>query len=487
MTNLILDIGTSSVRALLCNNSAQIIPETIVSIPHEPNTHPVGASTFDPEKLRLNVERCIDQVLSIAHSQTIEIQAVGMATFVGNVLGLKRDEAITPIYTYADTRSADHVSQLKMLLDEQALWKRTGCPLHTAYLPGRLRWLKETQLEQFQAVEKWVDIATYLYGYWFNAYRNMPSSYSVSSWSGMLNRASLQWEKELLDQLGLQKEQFPSLDDYDQPMQGLASQYADRWTALRDVPFFLAVGDGAAANVGSGCVDPNHIALTIGTTAALRLISPETLPPVPDGLWSYRVKRELHLIGGATSEGGNIFAWIRENLHLDGRSHLEDLLLNQRTDQHGLVFLPLLAGERSPGWRGDAAGGLIGMRLSTTALDIVQAALEGVAIRISLIADQFQHIAADDAVIFGGGGALLKSKAWAQMIADAVNRPVHLLADQEITARGVAILVSHALGQVRLDEIPPQISQIVNPRRENVDAMQAARERQVDLYKRLYG
>ena len=53
-------------------------------------------------------------------------------------------------------------------------------------------------------------------------------------------------------------------------MSDLAPTYAARWPALANVPFCLAVGDGAAANVGEGCSAPGATALTVGTTGAVR-------------------------------------------------------------------------------------------------------------------------------------------------------------------------------------------------------------------------
>lgn len=483
MTLLILDIGTSSARALLYDAQGEMLPDALVSVAHAPDTQPQGASTFDPQILRQNIEQCIDKIL--LHPQAKNIQAVGMATFVGNVLGLQAGEPITPVYTYADVRSSDDIDLLKAIFDASTIWQETGCALHTAYLPSRLAWLRRTQRDIFERVDQWVDVANYLYSAWFGA-DDVPMSYSTASWSGLLNRETLQWYEPILAYLQLTPEQFPKLSDYDTPLHGLAPKYADRWEQLADVPFFLAVGDGAAANVGSGCVDQQHIALTLGTTAALRVISPERLPNVPNGLWGYRVTRDLHLIGGATTEGGNIFAWLRENLHIDDWDQLEKELLTRPSDSHGLTFLPLLAGERSPGWRSDATGSLLGMRLSTSAVDIVQAALEGVSIRLSLIAAQLASMLSADAVIFGGGGALLRSNAWAQMIADAFNRPLHVLDEGEITAKGVALLVNHALYGGVLVATLPAVSRAINPRPDHVESLQVARERQLRLYDLLY-
>ncbi len=263
---------------------------------------------------------------------------------------------------------------------------------------------------------------------------------------------------------------------------GLSDAYARRWPMLRDVPFALAVGDGAAANVGSGAVHPDTAALTVGTTAALRRVSLENLPLVPRGLWSYRIDSARHLIGGATNEGGNIFRWVRETLQLTDRASLEAELLKRAPDSHHLTFLPLLAGERSPGWRLDATGTIHGLHLATAPIDIAQAALESVALRLAMIASQFESPAK---TIVASGGALQHSQAWVQMMADALALPITLLAEDELTARGAAILLLAAAGYA-LADFPPRHASIVRPREAGIVALKAARERQAELYARMY-
>ncbi len=379
MTVLVIDIGSSSARALLFDDTAEPIPGASFSQPHHFTTMPAGAATIEADILQTSIEQCIDKVLH--HPDAKSIRVVGMASFVGNVLGVdEAGKASTPIYSYADTRSAEDVEALKQMLDSEKMHQQTGCLLHTAY-QANWRWLRRTGPE-FR-VSRWMDFATYFYHQWFG---ESPASYSVASWSGMLNRRDLTWDSDMLTALEMDAGKLPKLADYKQFQQGLTPVYAERWPALKDVPFCLAVGDGAAANIGSGCAQPSHIALTVGTTAALRMVTDESLPRVPDGLWSYRVDAQHQLIGGATSEGGNIFQWVRQTLKL-GES-AENELASRKPNSHGLTFLPLLAGERSPGWAAHATGSIVGLRLSTTPVDILQAALEGVALRLSLIADQ---------------------------------------------------------------------------------------------------
>jgi gluconokinase len=201
---------------------------------------------------------------------------------------------------------------------------------------------------------------------------------------------------------------------------------------------------------------------------------------VPRGLWSYRIRADLHLIGGATSEGGSIFEWVRNTVRLPDDA--EEQLRAAPPDSHGLTFLPLLAGERSPGWAADATGVIDGLRLSTTPLDILQAALEGVALRLALIDEQL----GDDQAVIVSGRALVASPAWAQMIANALDRPLMFSNEREITARGTAILALSALDSRPLSDFPLEITHTVEPQPQAVPVMRAARARQEALYAKFY-
>jgi gluconokinase len=150
-----------------------------------------------------------------------------------------------------------------------------------------------------------------------------------------------------------------------------------------------------------------------------------------------------------------------------------------------LTVLPLLAGERSPGWATNATGSIIGLRLSTTPLDILQAALEGVALRLALLSDQVHKITEGDTHIIASGGALASSPAWTQIISSALNRPLHITAEQELTARGTALLAKRAIGNANLNDFPPKITHTVEPDERQVKRLRAAGERQVQLYNKI--
>lgn len=468
MSILVIDVGSSSVRALILDDSLEVVASA--SRAYRLTNTPLGASEIEPASLRSLVEAAISEVLT--DPAAAGIRGVGMATFVGNLMGVASDgQPCTPLYTYADSRAAAEVAYLRGKIDPELTHQRTGCLLHTAYHPARIAWIKAQGI----APAAWLDFGTYVYQAWFG--RAVPCSYSVAAWSGLLNRETLAWDDLWLGWLGESADKFPILADYTALQRGLAPDYAEKWPVLRDAPFCLAVGDGAAANIGSGAVRVGQMALTIGTTAALRMIDTSPLPTVPRGLWAYRVDKARHLIGGATSEGGSIYQWVRHTFQVPPDAEMQ--LAQRAPNAHGLTFLPLLAGERSPGWRVHASGAISGLRLSTTPLDVLQAALEGVAARLALIARQI-GTAADE--IYAGGGALVSSPYWAQLCADAMNTPVYLLGESEVTARGVALLVRQAFGLGNWEDFPPRVAQRLVPREMYREAWAQLMQQQAKLY-----
>ncbi len=483
MAVLIIDVGSSSVRALMMDeNTLAVLPQAVARRDYHFTYEPEGAAEIDAHLLRAKVEACVDDLLAARPDE--RITAVGITTLVGNLVGIDADgQPVTPLYTYAETRAAPYIASLRDEVDVVQAYDRTGCPHHVAYHPAKLMWLRREIVPDQYTRLRWIDFATYCYRIWFG--RDVPCSYSTASWSGLLDRRTLIWDAEWLRTLDLRPDQLPELADFTAVQHGLDAAFRQRWPRLADVPFYLSVGDGAAANLGSGGVDPRRVVLTVGTTSALRRIrTRETgeTPALPHGLWNYRVDAATHLIGGAMTEGGSIFAWaLRQGKLSEDRDALEAALRRRLADGHGLTVLPMLAGERSPGYAPDATGTIHGLRLSTTPLDVLQALMESVALRLSLIADMLIDTR-EPFPVYAGGGALQSSDTWAQMMADAFNRELLLVEEPEVTARGLAALITDRrdlAGEV-------QIRQRFRPNPISVERLHAARERQITLYNRFY-
>lgn len=489
---LSLDIGTSSVRAMLFDRLGRAVEGMTARQGYELDTTTEGAAVTDPDAMVDRLWRCIDEVLERAAALSGKIEGVASCTFVSNVLGVdEQGQAVTPLMTYADTRSAGEIDGLRREFDQEAVHQRTGCLFHTSYLPAQLRWFAHTRPENFRQVKRWMSIGEYIEGQVSSREAAKTDSgsgvtYSVASWTGLLNRRRLVWDAPLLALLPIDAEQLSPLVDVDSPLRGMRGHLLDRWPALRDVAWFPAVGDGAAANVGSGCVTPERVALTMGTTSAVRLVTEEEVEHVPDGLWCYRLDRRRSVPGGALTEGGNVFTWMQQTLQLPDLPELEVALADMEPDGHGLTVLPFLAGERSPGWAGDARATLHGLSLATAPLDIVRGGMEAVAYRMGLIFDRLAPLLPPDFQVVASGGALRKSPVWLQIIADVLGQPVATCDVEEASARGAAVLALEALGVLDdLGQVSPSTEAVCEPDAERHICYTAAVERQLALYTRL--
>jgi gluconokinase len=189
----------------------------------------------------------------------------------------------------------------------------------------------------------------------------------------------------------------------------------------------------------------------MGTSSAVRTVITEPDVPLPAGLWCYRVDRKRSLLGGAMTEGGSVFSWFRKLLNLEEYGDMGDLesaLMQMPPAATGLTFLPLISGERSPGWISEARGILMGLSIATSPLDMLRAGMEGVACRIALVYELLSSVLADDVEIIASGGAIQNSPAWQQIFADALNRPVRLSQVPETSTRGGVLLALEAMGVV---------------------------------------
>jgi gluconokinase len=481
---LTIDIGTSAIRTALFDRFGRAVEGMEAREPLEIKTTTEGASEADPDLILERTWSCIDSVMEQALPLSQRIAGVASCTFVGNILGVNSaGQAMTPLATYADTRAYSEVAGLQDEFDEIAVHERTGCHFHPCYLPAYFRWFAKTKPDLFKQVSRWMSIGEYLE---LKLFGESAVSYSVASWSGLLNRHDLVWDEALRKALPIRKDQLSPLVDSNHFRRGLRPEFANRWSALQGIPWFPALGDGATANIGSGCISPERIALTVGTTSALRAIVDFPISHIPNGLWCYRVDRRRSLPGGALSEGGSLFSWLTETLKLRNLPEAEQALAKMEPDAHGLTILPFLAGERAPGWAGHARATIHGLSLATTPLEILRAGLEAVAYRVAIVFRLLRQLLPSEPQIVASGGALLHSPSWLQIMADTLGRPVAVSEVQEASGRGAALLALEALGILNnLSEAPDFIGPVFDPDLNRHEIYLKAIERQKALYEKL--
>jgi len=436
---LAVDVGTSSVRAQRFDETAEERGEPARrDYPGE----------LGPDRV---VEHTLEAIEEAGGAAGVD--AVGTSCFGHSLLALDAaGRPLTPILSWRDARSVDAATCLTRRLDNDSVHARTGCYVHTSYWPAKLAWLAQEQPDVFRSAHRFVSFCDYLFARVLG--QEVTAGISMASATGLVNLRTRTWDEELLGTLGLDPERLSGISD--EPVEG----------------WYPALLDGGCSNLGAGCVTRNRGALMVGTSGALRTVY-ETADPQPHrALFLHWVDDKRVVEGGSLSDGGNLYARVEQTFK-DAAGSLAD----RDPSSHGLTFLSLLGGERSPGWHQYARGAVHGLTFETTALDLRQAGLEGVAFRFAEIAGLMPWLEE----IVATGGALLRDADWVQIMADALARPITRSGVREASLRGAAVIALERLG-VGVAAAPAPLEGVVEPRPEKAAIFRAARERQRRLY-----
>ncbi len=439
---LALDIGSSFVKAQRFDETGTPVGTSVRRPAH---MGPDGRAALDD--VVAGLEAVVDEVLVGAPSP----DAVGIATAWHTLVGVDRNGvATTEVSTWMDERAGVDAAELRTrVADADDVHHRVGAPIHPSVPSARLYRLARREPDRFVATRRWCSLQDAVASRWFGDAVG-PSSSAVSG-SGLYDQRASAWDEELSAIIGVGAGALSPVED--EPRTGLAGDYRRRWPALADVKWFPAVGDGAAAVIGSGCGVPGRAALTVGTSAAVRTLVDESRrweAPLPTALFGYLLGPGRPVVGAARSNGGSAASWVAGVLGLAGDDPVGVATSGRRPGAHGLVVDPSLMVERSPDWPVAGTASIAGMRRSTTAVDILQAFVEAVALGIADAVDAFETWAGPHDLVLGGGASV--STGWRRLLADVLGRPLTRSSVVDDSARGAALMALSGLGvSVRFD------------------------------------
>ena len=477
---LALDVGSSSVRAIIYDASGRAVNGAGTHLPYQMDTTPDGGVEIDADRLLGIVCQCIDELLQDAKGLLGRLGGVACCTFWHSLVGVGADgRPLTPVFSWNDTRSRDDAADLVKQLDVDSVHARTGARPHASYWPAKLCWLGRTRPDVFRRVARWMSPGEYIH---LKLFGRTLCSVSMASGTGLFNPNSCAWDDEMLAASKIESGQLSPLAGRHEWLSGLIGEYANRWPPLALVPWTPAAGDGACSNVGSGCVSKESVSLMVGTSGAMRVCWPADRVRIPRGLWCYRANRRYLLLGGALSNAGDVYAWCLSNLRVDSKD-LEAELDSLAPDAHGLTVLPFFSGERSTGWADHARAAITGMTLSTRPVEILRAALEAVAHRFAAIYERLREEVPAITWVVASGGGILNSPVWTQMMADVIAVPVAASAVPEASSRGAALLALESLGSLdELTSVPGPKGKVYEPDSSRREIYHRGRKRQESLY-----
>lgn len=472
---LAIDIGSSSVRAVLFDAEGNQLRDTEHRERYKLQITPDGGSMCDPLRIRLLTSRCIERVCARAAEHVADIAVVGISCHWHSLLGLDRTGSpITPVYMWSDKRSSADAEALANQMPLAEVHQRTGCRIHSSYWPAKLHWLQRNRAEVVSSVSTWCGLPDWLVS---KDGAKISTSLSMASGTGLMNTEMLDWDEAWLQSLTLDSRSLPRIFNRNQPLDP-ESIHPDLLPAGLNATWFAAMGDGAAANIGAGAVGVDRIALTIGTSGAIRIARPKSTTPLPAGLFRYLVDDRTEVIGGALSNGGNMISWLSNLTQSKDRKELMRLASAIAADSHGLTVLPFFAGERAPSWNDSLAGTITGMTLDTNNSHLLRAMLEATAYRFASVYDDVRIFADGVHNIVANGGALLQSPLWMQITADALGHDISALNSRaEASARGVAISALESKGILPSLRTDPEVGRVFGSNSKATEVYARARVR----------
>ncbi len=435
-----LDVGSTATRGSLFDAAGRPVAEHRYKIPHAFTSAADGTSTIDADQV---VDEIAAIVQRLATPELISrIGGVGLDTFASSLVGVDAaGKAITPTYTYADSRCSRQVTELLLDLDEAAVQQRTGARLHTSYLAPRLRWLAETEPATFAKVRSWLSIGEYAY---LRLLGTTAAGTSTAAWSGLLNRFTGEWDDEILAAAGISAATLSPVHDPDQPLLPRPGSPAADWPTVAAIPWFPPVSDGIASNLGAGATDASTVVASAATSGALRVLVHELPEQLPAGLWCYRIDRHRSLLGGALNDVGRAISWLEATLQLPEPSELDRALIAEPESTTPLV-LPYFSGERSTGWAANARAHISGISAATTPTALFRGTFEGIALAYSRVAAQLREVAGQTRRILASGRIAADWPSWLQVLADALDAPVTPIVIKRSTLHGTALLALETL------------------------------------------
>lgn len=456
MSNYMLgvDIGTTSTKTVVFTLDGQVVAQHAVEYPLL-CTAP-GMAEQQPQQIYQAVLDSIGNAVRAVNVSAAEVALVSFSAAMHSVIALDQDnQLLTNSITWADNRASVWARRIRDEFNGQAIYQRTGTPIHPMSPLCKLMWLRHEHADIFQRAARFVGIKEYVF---FRLFGRWLVDYSIASATGMFNLQELNWDRDALALLGVRAEQLSPPVPTTECLQGLDGSVAQQLGLRTDTPFVIGANDGVLSNLGVNAVAAGQVAVTIGTSGAMRSVIDRPMTDPSGRTFCYALTQQHWVVGGPVNNGGNIFRWVRDELataeaqqaRLAGRDPydaLTEIAANVAPGAEGLLFHPYLAGERAPLWNADLRGSFFGLALHHRKEHMIRAALEGVIFNLYSILPAVEALIGPTRRMMATGG-FARSALWRQMMADIFNREVEVPQSVESSCLGAAVLGLLALGRI---------------------------------------
>lgn len=460
-----LDLGTTNVKAILFTTYGKVVfaaEQTIQTFYSQDH-----GATQNPEEVEQAARLTLKKVVQECKKMQGKIVAVGFSAAMHTLLFVDaRLRPLANMLIWSDGRSQEQVKEL-LAKHGHAIYERTGTPIHPMNPLVKLDWLKRIGAVAYKDAHFVMTMKDYLVAKWFGV---RYIDYSMASSMGLFNIHTYDWDEEALVLAGIDRKQLSELVPPTYVLPKIKLEVAEELGIHVDTPFVIGSADGQLANLGSGAIHEGEVAITVGTSGAVRQFVSDVSLSSDQSTFCYAFTKKKKIIGGPTNNGGVVLQWLKDVLGFqDSFEQFLQLADSVPVGAEGILFLPYVNGERAPLWNQHAKGTFFGLNITHKKEQIVRAVLEGITFNLFQIASELQKQGSNHEKIYVSGG-LARSTIWLKMLADIFGKEIYRTGTPQTSAWGAAWTALVAIEKVsRFEEIKnyQKVQEIIAPDHNN--------------------
>ncbi len=445
---LALDQGTTSSRAIIFNADGRVVTALNQEFPqHYPKP---GWVEHDPEDIwtsQINVAR---QVLSDKSLTAGDIAAIGITNQRETTIVWDKNTG-DPVYNaivWQDRRTAEYCDELRREGWEQRVREKTGLVIDAYFSATKVRWI----LNNVDGARQKAENGDLLFGTvdTFLIWRLTGGKVHVTDYSNaartmLFNIRTLQWDSDLLQQLGVPRAMLPDVKP---------SSYVYGETASNILGGSIKIagdaGDQQAATFGQACFEPGMVKNTYGTGNFMLMNTGKDARESKTGLlttiaWGLN-NEVVYALEGSIFITGAAVQWLRDELKIIGNASETEQLATSVSDTGGVYVVPAFVGLGAPYWDQYARGTIVGLTRGSGRPEIVRATLESVAYQSRDVLQAMRGDSGLDIADIRVDGGMVANNFLMQFQADITNTTVERPVVAETTALGAAYLAGLATG-----------------------------------------
>lgn len=441
-----IDLGTGSAKAIAMNHAGDVLNMAQVGYPTlkpKPNYQEQA-----PELIWQAFIKCISRITS---SRKQSPDAIALSSAMHSVIPVdEKGNALMNMIIWADNRSALNATRIQQSSSGKFIYERTGTPIHAMTPLCKIQWLQENEPVLFGKTARFISIKEFI---WHKLFGTYEVDYSIASATGLMDIERLSWCEDAMRTCGIQEAHLSTLVNTNHFRTCVDAQHCRELGISSGTQFFIGASDGCLANVGSFATEEGYMALTIGTSGAVRVARKQPMRNFKAMTFNYRLDDTTYICGGPTNNGGVILKWYTENIlnkKLETASDYAQFFknLSDNPGADGLVFLPYILGERAPIWNSNACGVFFGMQAHHHQAHFNRALIEGISMALFDIAHGMIDAGLSIKQIHVSGG-FVHSDEWLQILANTFGKKICLINTADASAIGAAFLAMKNRGIIK--------------------------------------